>query len=129
MGAGGLAGTAVYGGKVWKMNQWGRLLVLDTSSMCQEGDAHSGTFGSRFPTTQILQVRTGKVTQVGETPRPTASGRRRCCRHRSARVSQGGYLDVENVIEDAVEPLVQQRLHVVLDVGLPLFVVFARVQT
>lgn len=113
------------------MNQWGRLLVLDTPSMCQEGDAHSGTFGSRLPTAQLLQVRTGEVTQVGETPRPTAHGLREeaLLPAPSARVSQGGYLDVENVIEDAVELLVQQRLHVVLDVGLPLFVVFARVQT
>lgn len=113
------------------MNQRGRLLFLDTSNMCQEGDAHSGTFGSRFPTTQTLQVRKGKKN-TGQRDAKAHSLREEVLRLPApfrAEVSQGGHLDVENVVEDAVELLVQQRLHSVLDVGLPFFVMFASVQT
>lgn len=41
----------------------------------------------------------------------------------------GSYLDVENVVKNAVELLLQQSLDSVLDGGLSFFVMFTSIQT
>ena len=107
------------------------MIFLDTFSRSQERSAHWRKVGRPFLTTQTLQVRKAKDPEGEEAPRHKVSGRtgRACPGAVSCRsVALGSYLDVEDVVKNAVELLIQQRLDFILQVALSFFVVFAGVQ-